>query len=314
MEQTYEGEEFKEKLVEKTHQKMIFTAWMTMIVASSLALIFWREFANGEPAWWPWIHLGLLLIIFTITLLLKSLRSLWIFVGILILIFIMGFGGGWQFGVVPYIRNSEIWVNWTSNLSWGIESIATHLLRLLPAIAILIFLLIIGRTRKDLYLVKGTINAPAQPTKILGMKEPEPWTKLGRTFVIVITIGMLIFLIIAYQPTLEMFIAALPLIPIAFLIAAMNAFNEEFTLRAAPLSELNKNLGRKQALIITTVFFGLGHYFGIPNGIIGVLLSGFLGWFLGKSILETKGFFWAWFIHFVQDVLIFSFLAMASVF
>ncbi|MFT6005009.1 MAG: hypothetical protein ACI8UQ_002153, partial [Bacteroidia bacterium] len=46
------------------------------------------------------------------------------------------------------------------------------------------------------------------------------------------------------------------------------------------------------------------HYFGTPGGIIGVIVAGFLGWFLAKSILETKGFFWAWFIHFLQDVVI----------
>jgi len=38
-----------------------------------------------------------------------------------------------------------------------------------------------------------------------------------------------------------------------------------------------------------------------------------LGWFLGKSMLETRGLFWAWLIHLVQDVLIFAFLAIGSV-
>lgn len=30
-------------------------------------------------------------------------------------------------------------------------------------------------------------------------------------------------------------------------------------------------------------------------------------------MLETRGFFWAWFTHFVQDVLIFSFMAAGSI-
>ncbi|MDG7001290.1 MAG: CPBP family intramembrane metalloprotease [Nitrososphaerota archaeon] len=88
--------------------------------------------------------------------------------------------------------------------------------------------------------------------------------------------------------------------------------NEEFTLRAAPLSEIVQALGKQQALLITTAYFGLGHFYGMPNGIPGVELASFLGWFLGKSLLETKGFFWAWTIHFVQDVFIFTFLAMAA--
>ncbi|MCX6538504.1 MAG: hypothetical protein NT151_06160 [Acidobacteria bacterium] len=34
-------------------------------------------------------------------------------------------------------------------------------------------------------------------------------------------------------------------------------------------------------------------------------MTGFLAWLLGKSIVETRGFAWAWFIHFVPDVVIF---------
>ncbi len=52
-------------------------------------------------------------------------------------------------------------------------------------------------------------------------------------------------------------------------------------------------------------FFGFAHYYGMPNGIVGVLMAGVLGWLLGKSMLETRGLFWAWFIHFCQDILIF---------
>jgi len=58
-------------------------------------------------------------------------------------------------------------------------------------------------------------------------------------------------------------------------------------------------------------FFGDKHFIGIVtnnvlNEILGVIVAGFLGWLLTKSILETKGLFWAWLIHFLQDVIIFS--------
>lgn len=67
-------------------------------------------------------------------------------------------------------------------------------------------------------------------------------------------------------------------------------------------------------LLINAVFFGLSHYlYGSPPGIIGFLMTGFLAWLLGKSILETRGLFWAWFIHFVADVVIFASYAIAWV-
>ena len=117
---------------------------------------------------------------------------------------------------------------------------------------------------------------------------------------------------LTWRPSLEAFVKVLPLIPVSLLIAVVNAFNEEFTMRAAPLSKLVPVIGKQQALMVTTVFFGLGHFYGIPNGVPGVLLAGFLGWFLGKSILETKGFFWAWLIHFLPDAFIFTFIAMSA--
>jgi len=55
---------------------------------------------------------------------------------------------------------------------------------------------------------------------------------------------------------------------------------------------------------VSAILFGSVHYWGSPGGILGVLVAGFLGWFLTKSILETKGIFWAWWIHFLQDVII----------
>jgi len=69
-------------------------------------------------------------------------------------------------------------------------------------------------------------------------------------------------------------------------------------------------VGREQALWLTSFFFGVGHYYGVPYGVVGVLLAGFLGWFLGKNMVETGRVAWAWFIHFLQDVIIFTFLLM----
>jgi hypothetical protein len=93
----------------------------------------------------------------------------------------------------------------------------------------------------------------------------------------------------------------------------LNAFNEEMTYKASFLSVLENVVGKNQSLLLMAAFFGLWHFYGIPYGVVGVLLGTFLGWFLGKSMLETRGLFWAWFIHFWQDVLIFAFLAIGSI-
>jgi hypothetical protein len=82
----------------------------------------------------------------------------------------------------------------------------------------------------------------------------------------------------------------------------MNGFNEDFALRVAPLGELKPAVGGSMALVATAAYFGLGYYYGVSNGVIGVLLSAFLGWLLGKSMIETRGFFTAWLVHFLTYI------------
>jgi hypothetical protein len=299
--------------LETPRPTLIIVAWAAMLLTSSLAIIFWRELAGGEPYWWPWIHAIGLIAIFSLTLVRANLRPLRGFVLILLILFFFGFGGGWQFGVIPFVRSSSLWISWESQLPWSLSAIATHLLRFSPALVILSFLLLKGRKRQDFFLVKGKIDAPVEPSRLLGMKKAEPWTRIGTIFAVVFASVTFVYLMLSSTPSLGAFIQALPLIPAALLVAVINAFNEEFTLRAAPISELLSALGRNQALMITTVLFGLGHFYGVPSGLLGVLLASFLGWFLGKSMLETKGFFWAWLIHFLPDAFIFTFFAISSV-
>jgi hypothetical protein len=72
-------------------------------------------------------------------------------------------------------------------------------------------------------------------------------------------------------------------------------------------------VGSRQALRLVAAYFGLGHFYGVPYGVIGVVLAWFLGWILARSMLETRGLTWAWFIHFLQDVAIFGFLAIGAI-
>jgi membrane protease YdiL (CAAX protease family) len=304
-----ENNQHKNNLKQSPDQILVIIAWIAMVIPSSLSIILWRELSSGEPFWWPIIILISLIALVVSGFLIKRLKPIRNFMIILLIIFLLGFGGGWQFGLIPFIRQLPTWIIWTGSLPWALSSIFIHLLRLTPAIGVLIYLLAIKRKRSDFFLIKGDITALVEPSKLIGMKKPEPWPKIGLIFAAIFTAGTLIFLLGTTPPSISQFVQAIPLIPVSILIAAINAFNEEFTLRAAPLSELWKVIGKKQGLLITTLYFGMGHYYGVPSGIIGVALSAFLGWFLGKSLLETRGFFWAWFIHFLPDIVIFTFYA-----
>ena len=100
------------------------------------------------------------------------------------------------------------------------------------------------------------------------------------------------------------------LIPLVLVFAATNAWYEEIFSRFVIVAGLDGKLKPDTICWISAIIFGLPHFFGTPSGIFGVITSGFLGWVLAKSVIETKGLGWALLIHFLQDVVIFGAGAM----
>jgi len=258
--------------VGKSRRVVMAVAWVSTLLASTLGVILWKELAGGLPYWLPWVNAIGLTAMFITTLVKPAVKPLRDFVLILLIIFFLGFGAGWEWGLIPFVRGTSAWMSLEEQAPWALSAISTHLLRLFPAFIILSFLLLKGRKRGDFFLVKGKIDAPVEPSKLLGMKKPEPWTRIGSIFAVVFASVTLVYLMLNSPPSLEAVVKAIPLIPAALLIAVVNAFNEEFTLRAAPLSELWSVVGKPQALMLTSVFFGLGHFYGVPSGPLGVLL------------------------------------------
>ena len=62
--------------------------------------------------------------------------------------------------------------------------------------------------------------------------------------------------------------------------------------------------------VVVTMFTVQGRVYTLQGVVHLVLLAAFLGYLLGKSMIETGGSRWAWLIHWLQDVIIFSFLVM----
>jgi membrane protease YdiL (CAAX protease family) len=105
----------------------------------------------------------------------------------------------------------------------------------------------------------------------------------------------------------------IPLLPAVLVFAAANAFGENFAFRAALLPSLLPPVGKRQALLLTAILFALPHIGGIPAGLIGVPMTLFMGWLLGKSMVETRGFFWAWVMQWPADIVVYLFFALAAV-
>ena len=146
----------------------------------------------------------------------------------------------------------------------------------------------------------------------IGMRKPIPWTVFGPALLVVFGLALPLFLYFMVYPDFSERGRILQYLPWIFLVAALNAASEEFQFRSVLLAHLRYVVSPAEGVLLTAALFGLGHYYGQPSGPLGVVMAGVAGWFWARSMIETRGFFWAFFIHLVQDVVILSFLAVAT--
>ena len=197
-------------------------------------------------------------------------------------------------------------------------SFAVHMpveqgLNLLVTVVMIGALFALKRDRRTFFLARGDLRAPAAPVRWMGVGEGARWSTLGPILSVAITGGTLVFLVLSGTPSIDALAGAVPVIPVVLACAALNAFSEEVTYKAGFLSVLLEPVGPRNALRMVAAYFGLAHFYGVPYGIVGVALAWFLGWILARSMLETRGLWWAWWIHFLQDVVIFGFLAVGAI-
>jgi hypothetical protein len=287
----------------------LIVAWIVVILTSLLPKIILQEIFKQQVSSEAQMVMSLCVIgaALLMTLIWKPLRVLRPFLALFVVLVVT------EYLVFNHLDRLPIYRRWVENPSFNVYMLAEQSLRLIVTLVLIATLFLLGKKRQDFYLVKGDISAPAEPIKWMGVKPGERWNTFGRALAFFISLGTLAFLVIAGRPPLDIVVRALPFLPAILLAAALNAFNEEVTYKTSFLSVLESPVSPRQALFMVAFYFGIGHFYGIPYGVIGVILAAFLGWILAKSMQETRGLFWAWFIHFLQDVWIFAFLAIGSI-
>jgi hypothetical protein len=286
---------------------LIAAAWGVTLLVSGMPNILLKELAGMPTEWLLWAKLGLLVALIAASLAWAQIRPLRPFFIIIAALYLLEYASSWAGG-------TPLWQGWFGGGSGPFRQtmLSNQLLRLAVSLPMVVVLLLVKKKPSAFFLVKGKTDAIAEPIPWL-MSSPHSWSRLGWILAACISGGTLTFLVVAGMPSLAVLAQAVPLLPFVVLFAVMNAFSEELNYRAGFLSALEGPVGKYPSLLMTAAFFGIGHFYGVPYGIVGVVLATVLGWFLGKSMLETRGFAWAWFIHFLQDVLIFTFMAIGSV-
>lgn len=154
------------------------------------------------------------------------------------------------------------------------------------------------------YFSFGNISAPAQEMKLFGIKANDSWLKTGLSLTVVISLVTGIFMCFQLKQMHVNWALLQSGILWVLLFSLTNSFGEEMIYRMGIVSPLKGLLAPMTIFIISSTVFGLPHFAGMPSGLIGVTMAGILGLVLAKSLYETNGFFWAWTIHFIQDVII----------
>jgi len=286
---------------------VVLIAWGITLFASILPEILLNETGLYVPPWLNWLRLGVLAVLWALAMIWQPLRPLRNFIVFWLVIFAASEITARISFTLPGFQSFLGGGNFVSILQ------PQQFGKLAVTLIVILALAVLGYHRKQFFLTPGELSAPITPVKWMGFPKPDPWWSFGGQYSVYIALGMGVIAWLVSRPSPALFTKIIPALPAILLFAAMNAFNEEMTLRAPMLATLEAPAGMHQAWYMSALYFGIAHFYGIPYGWIGIVLATFNGWLLGKAMLETRGLFWAWWMHFLQDVVIFAFLVMGSI-
>jgi membrane protease YdiL (CAAX protease family) len=170
----------------------------------------------------------------------------------------------------------------------------------------------LGLTRQAAFLTTGNLSAPST-LRLPGMRRTPSWAVVGGIAAVVLfaIMAAVTWLDSGFGPGSLRRLAQL--LPLVIACAAFNAIGEEVVYRSGPLATLVDVVGPGQAILLTSAWFGLAHYFdSVPEGAVGVIQSGILALLLGSAMVTTRGLGWPWIIHVALDVVVFASIAMAG--
>ncbi len=299
--------------VEAPRAELTALAWVAIFIGSMAPTIILRLFVPAGPAepvvpsWLVWTQVVALAVLWAVTWVWPTVKPLRGLILALLAFWVGAF-------LSSFALESAAWSNWVEQASWGVALVATRLgTHLIPVVLMALTLIGSGIGRRELFLVRGNPSAPAQPSRLLLLKESKPWNRVARDFLLVYVTITAIVVWLDVRPDVSQIPRALIFLPAVVIAAVINALAEEFQFRSMLLSRLESVVRPGQAILMTSVLFASLHYYtGTPSGPAGALVVAFLGWVAAKSVIETRGLVWAFLMHFLADFVIYAFWAMSA--
>jgi membrane protease YdiL (CAAX protease family) len=286
-------------------RSQILIALVVTLLISKLPEIVLRDFLKLEVPWISWALVAVTVFLWLASRVLGVLKPLERYLAIMIVV-------GIAIAAVGAMTTSSIWTTLVpATANEMVSLLATRVLMLGVAGVVLGAALLLGASRRELYLRVGDLAAPTTSRRKDGSY--VRWSRLGPIAFIGIMLLMVWFTVPILPDQIDL-AAAAPFIAIGAVAALLNAFWEEAVFRAAPLSMLQRAIGPSISVLILALWFGLGHYYGgIPSGPMGLVAASAIAVLFGRAMIETRGMGWPVALHFAGDLVIFTFLAIASV-
>lgn len=273
-------------------------AWAA-VIGSTLPEIIWQE--SGHKVGLGFTSME------TVAILVAALAAAWVrswrpLVRFLVAVAILNFAWGY---IAPTLADLPAVRAVTDKASWGARLFLSRTFTLSGAILVCLTLIGSGATRHDLFLAWGNPAARVQPTRL-------SWSLVGPAFILVFALALAPYLYLTVHPNFRVSERIVRTFPWSLAVATLNAASEEFQFRSVLLAHLCGVFRPAESALLTAALFGIGHYYGQPSGPLGVAMASFAGWIWARSMIDTRGCVWAFIIHMVQDIVIFTFLAVGA--
>ena len=287
--------------VKAIHTSLLLTAWLGTLMLSRLPQIILSEMGVIAPSdWKPWWWIAMGVVLFALTYIWPAVKPLRSYFLMLTAIYIFS-------ELLSVLQRTSLWTSWFGpQSSWFASFFGDRLGIVFMAVSLAMLLSLVGQNRREYFLAMGNVKAQATGLRL-------PWTVAGPTIAILLT-AVSTAAILAMSPGIVLTVTgAISVLPAVLVLALMNAFGEELAYRAAPLSQLWQVVGKGQAIWMTALWFGVGHYYGgISFGAAGAVFFTLVAVLFGKAMLETKGLSLPVCMHLLGDVVLYLILASSA--
>ena len=276
-------------------------AWLVTLVLSSLPAILAVELAGADPRAASWSAPGAAVALFVVAWTWRPARPLLRYLVVMAVVFCVAY-------LLPPLLSGVM--GGGSDLSDMLWNKTVFLL--VASVVAGLLVTVFRMTPREAYLTPGDMAAPSA-VRLPGTSRTVSWAVLGPVAAAALFALMATVTWLQTGLGLAAWERLVPLLPLVIGCAAFNALGEEVVYRSGPLATLVSIVGPRQAVLLTSVWFGLAHFSGsVPEGFGGVLQSGVLALLLGSAMVATRGLGWPFLLHFAVDLVVFASLAVVS--